>query len=164
LVAESGWAELCSGHDRARVEAAATAELSEMGLDSESLSGDQLRLDVGVDASGQDFYRVSVRSDLVVHFSEPRVNVIESDTGFSVEVLGRTGMRYAEHGKSAFVDSEVLAKPGAIAVYPKSIRHWDPPHDAEPLDDEDRNRIVTNIHRAFAARGYEAQVMANHWP
>jgi hypothetical protein len=43
------------------------------------------------------------------HFSEPEPNVIESSTGFSVRVLGRTGMRYTEGERSVWIDSEVLA-------------------------------------------------------
>jgi hypothetical protein len=38
-----------------------------------------------------------------------RVNVIESNEGFSVEVLGQRGLRYTEGGKSLRVASEMLA-------------------------------------------------------
>jgi hypothetical protein len=39
-------------------------------------------------------------------FSIPRLNVIESDEGFSVEVLGRTVTSNREGDKVLFVDSE----------------------------------------------------------
>ena len=68
-------------------------------------------------------------------FSVPRVNVIESDEGFSVEVLGRTGLLYSEGVKSMHIDSEVLASPGGIAIIEKSIRGWNPPHNNELIDD-----------------------------
>jgi hypothetical protein len=97
------------------------------------------------------------------HFREPRPNLIQSDAGFSVEVLGRTGLRYVEQGKTAIVDSEVLAKPGAIAVYRDSLKGWEPPDGALVLADGDRERIMANIKRAFTAMGYEAQVVAD-WP
>jgi len=42
-------------------------------------------------------------------FSVPRVNVVKSDSGYLVEVLGRTGMKYSEGERSMFVDSEVLS-------------------------------------------------------
>jgi hypothetical protein len=42
-------------------------------------------------------------------FTIPRTNVVSSDEGFSVEVLGRIGIEYREGGKSMFADSEVLA-------------------------------------------------------
>ena len=92
-------------------------------------------------------------------FSAPRPNRIESDSGFAVEVLGRTGMRYFEGDRSAFIDSEVLAKPDAMALYQSSIRRWDPPHESLEVDEEDRRRIVENIRAAFESQGYELQVI-----
>jgi hypothetical protein len=94
-----------------------------------------------------------------VKFSAPRPNLIQSDSGFSVEVLGRTGMRYVEGDRSMFVDSEVLAKPCAIALWRESIKRWDPPHDAEAVGPEDRSRIIENIQRAFESQGHELQVI-----
>ena len=94
-----------------------------------------------------------------MNFSAPRPNPIESDSGFSVEVLGRTGMRYVEGERSMFVDSEVLAKPGAMALWAETIKGWDPPHDAEAVGPDDRSRIVDNIRRAFESQGYELQVI-----
>jgi hypothetical protein len=41
-------------------------------------------------------------------FTIPKINVVAGDEGFSVEVLGRTGIEYREGGNAAFVDSEVL--------------------------------------------------------
>lgn len=91
-------------------------------------------------------------------FSEPRPNLIESDAGFSVEVLGRTGLRYREGERTAFVDSEVLAEPDAILAYRNSIQRWDPPNESQPLDDSERDRIIENIKRAFEFRGYKLHV------
>jgi hypothetical protein len=92
-------------------------------------------------------------------FSEPEPNVIESSAGFSVRVLGRTGMRYAEGLRSVRIDSEVggAATP-AIAMFTDSIRVWDAPDYPEPVTDADRDRIVANIERAFAACGRELYV------
>jgi hypothetical protein len=64
-------------------------------------------------------------------FSIPRTNVIESDTGFSVEVLGRTGLRYREGDRVMHVDSEVQMGPSGMIVGASSIRRWDPPYAAE---------------------------------
>jgi hypothetical protein len=36
--------------------------------------------------------------------------------GFSVEVLGRTGLRYREAGRQMFVDSEVLTGPRGMGL------------------------------------------------
>ena len=58
-----------------------------------------------------------------------------------------------------FVDSEVLAKPGAIALWRESIKRWDPPHDTEAVGLEDRSRIIENIQWAFQSQGHELQVI-----
>lgn len=94
-------------------------------------------------------------------FSEPEPNVIVSSSGFYVKVLGRTGMRYTEGQGSVWIDSEVLAKPGAIALYQDSIRAWENPEGSAPVNDADRSRIVENIERAFESCGYELQAWGN---
>jgi hypothetical protein len=93
-------------------------------------------------------------------FSVPRVNVIASDQGFSVEVLGRVGLRYEEGGKTIFVDSEVLAPgfPASMVIWPSRMDHWDPPHADEPVDGATRQRIVERIREAFRFRGVEIEV------
>jgi len=95
--------------------------------------------------------------DMEERFSEPEPNVIESTEGFSVKVLGRTGMRYTEGTRSVWIDSEVLAKPRAIAMSKKTIRFWEEP-EPEEVSEKDRDRIANNIKRAFEACGYELQV------
>lgn len=69
-------------------------------------------------------------------FTIPRVNVVESDAGFSVEVLGRTGMKYREGEKALSVDSEVLAPGKGLAIFSDSIKEWDAPHTTEPITPE----------------------------
>jgi hypothetical protein len=91
------------------------------------------------------------------YFTEPEPNVIESSTGFSVTVLGRTGMRYSEGERSVWIDSEVLATPGAIAMFKETIRAWEGPDHAE-VSATERDRIAGNIKRAFDACGYDLQV------
>ena len=86
------------------------------------------------------------------HFSAPRPNLIESDTGFSAEVMGRTGIRYREGARSVLVDAEVLTKRG-IALWSRSIKQWEPPHQADRLEAADRVRILENLRRAFASQG-----------
>jgi hypothetical protein len=93
------------------------------------------------------------------HFSEPEPNLIISSAGFSVQVLGQTGMRYVEGDKSVWIDSEVLAKPGAIGLYKDSIKAWGNTGSPAHLAEDDRRRIVANIGRAFQACGYELQII-----
>jgi hypothetical protein len=89
----------------------------------------------------------------------PRPNVIDNDAGFSVEMLGRTGLRYVENAKAVRIDSEVLAGPNGLAIYSSSITHWDPPHSAEAIDEETKRRIVENIRAAFCFRGFDIEVL-----
>ncbi len=89
-------------------------------------------------------------------FREPRTNVIESDEGFAVEVLGRTGLRYTEGSRSAKVDSEVVMGPSGLVIYKSSIRAWG---DGGEIDEPERARIVENIRRAFAFKGYDIEVI-----
>lgn len=100
-------------------------------------------------------------------FSSPRVNLIESDEGFSVEVLGRTGLRYVEGQKSMFIYSEFLVASSSrvLVLYASSIRSWDPPHSAEIVDDTVKNRIIENIRAAFRFHGHEIDVLRPgfHW-
>jgi hypothetical protein len=92
-------------------------------------------------------------------FKMSRPNVIESDEGFSVEVLGRTGLLYTERAKKLHVDSEVLAGPSGLVIYRDSITTWEPPHTDELIDESKRAAIVDNIRRAFRSDGLEIQVL-----
>jgi len=92
-------------------------------------------------------------------FTVPKVNVIASDEGFSVHVLGRTGIEYTEGARSVFVDSEVLAGGHGIAISKGSIKAWQPPHQDEKITEEERQRIVDNICRAIRFRNQPVQVV-----
>jgi len=92
-------------------------------------------------------------------FKIPRNNVIESDEGFSVEVLGRTGLLYTEGSKKLYVDSEVLAGPSGLGIYKNPIKSWDIPQNDELIDKSKRDTIIDNIRRAFRFRGVEIEVL-----
>ncbi|MGA1987724.1 MAG: Imm74 family immunity protein [Candidatus Sulfotelmatobacter sp.] len=92
-------------------------------------------------------------------FFVPRVNVVESDAGFSIEILGRTGMKYREGEKSLFVDSEVLVQGKGIAISSKSIREWDPPYTASPISPEKRDAIINNIRQAMEYQNEPLEVL-----
>ena len=81
-------------------------------------------------------------------FSIPRPNVIESEKGYSVEVLGRTGLRYTDGGRVLHIDSEVLAGPSGIIIYSQSIN-----------TEKDKAKIIENIQAAFKFRGFDIQVV-----
>jgi hypothetical protein len=67
-------------------------------------------------------------------FTSQGPNLYKSSDGFSVEVLGRTGLRYGEANRQMFVDSEVLTGPYGMAVYKDTIQKWDPPCHNVPGD------------------------------
>lgn len=94
-------------------------------------------------------------------FSEPEPNLIESSAGFRVRVLGRTGLHYSEGDRSAWIDSEVLATPRAIAIYMDAMKVWTSPGSSEEVTTEDRARATSNIERAFTACGYQPQFVPN---
>lgn len=86
-------------------------------------------------------------------------NLYQSAEGFSVEVLGRTGLAYRESGKEMFVDSEVLTGDTGMVVYRDSVSNWKPPHDDIPVSDADRERIVQNIRHVFRQQGFQIDVI-----
>jgi Immunity protein 74 len=92
-------------------------------------------------------------------FFVPKVNVIASDEGFSVEVLGRTGIEYREGDRAMFVDSEVLAAGHGIAIFKASLKCWKPPHDTEPLSDEKKREILRNISSAIGFRKQPVEIL-----
>lgn len=75
-----------------------------------------------------------------------------SDSGFSVEVLGRTGLEYREGNRVMFVDSEVLVTRG-IAVFTHTIVRWKPPFDGEQVTYSKKQQIIANIIAAFTFFG-----------
>jgi len=88
-------------------------------------------------------------------FERSRPNVIESDEGFSVRVLPRTGLIYMRGGKQVFVDSEILADDYGMVVIASRISHWD---SGEPIDEQSRLAIVEDIARALHWDGNELDV------
>lgn len=92
-------------------------------------------------------------------FHIPRVNVIESDTGFSVEMLGRTGMEYREGDKIMFIESEIaMTDVPTVAIWKDSIRAWKPPQDKEQITETKRMEILKNICAAKKWRGTQVEI------
>ena len=92
-------------------------------------------------------------------FTVPGPNRYESSRGFSVEVLGRTGLRYVEDERTLFVDSEILAAPAGMLIYRDSIKSWDASDEVEPLSEEARQRIIDNIRAALGSQGIAVDVI-----
>ena len=77
-------------------------------------------------------------------FSTPRNNVVESDEGFYVEVLGRTGLKYVEGSRAVFIDSEVLMGPHGMAIDKKSIKNWQIP--SGDIDSPEKDKLIRDVH------------------
>lgn len=92
-------------------------------------------------------------------FTSPRPNFYESSDGFSVEVLGQTGLAYREPGRRMFVDAEVVMGSSGLMLYRDSISRWDAPNEADPVDAAERQRILENIRQAFLFQGFEIDVI-----
>lgn len=88
-------------------------------------------------------------------------NTYISDEGFSVEVLGRTGLLYQEGPRRLRIYSEYLVGPRGIGVTGSSIRGWEPPHADDPLGPRQQLTILDNIRRAFRLEGYDIDI---EWP
>ena len=87
-----------------------------------------------------------------------QANVIRSDSGYFVEVLGPTGLRYGEGHRTMRINSEWLIAPASLVVYAHSIAHWDDAPE-EQVEAQARDRILSNIRAAFRSQGHEIQVM-----
>ncbi|MCD4754141.1 MAG: hypothetical protein K8R40_13810 [Anaerolineaceae bacterium] len=92
-------------------------------------------------------------------FKIPSINVIESDEGFSVEVIDRSEVLYTEGCQKFSISAEMIAGPSGLVLYKNSIESWDSSPDNRVIDKEKRNIIIDNIRRAFRFRGIEIQVI-----
>ncbi len=86
-------------------------------------------------------------------------NTAASDEGFSVKALGRAGLEYREGPRSADVDSEMLFRKCGIAVYKDSFKAWMPPFEVETVSEEERDRVVDNICRAFEFQKMRVEIV-----
>lgn len=79
-------------------------------------------------------------------------------SGFSVEILGRTGLLYTEGDKVMLIYSEALTSPGHMVLYQSSMVRWDHPSVLEPLGPDERLRIIQNIRQTFEPKGYVLEI------
>ena len=92
-------------------------------------------------------------------YTSPRPNLYVSSDGYSVEVLGQTGLRYREAGRSAFIDSEVLAGPTGMLIYADSIAAWESSEGPTPVTEAERDHIIENVRATFRSQGFEVDVI-----
>lgn len=89
-----------------------------------------------------------------------RRNTISSDEGFTVKVLGgRGGVRYTEGDRSLEINSEFSGGIRGVILYKNSIVAWESPIGRTAVSDDERDRIVKNVCRAFEFDGYASEVL-----
>jgi hypothetical protein len=67
-------------------------------------------------------------------------------------------LRYREGARSLFVFREPALDRHMLIDY-ESMERWEPPFENDELSDDDRERVIRNMRRAFAPRRYTAKVM-----
>jgi hypothetical protein len=92
-------------------------------------------------------------------FRKPKPNLIESDSGFSVELVGGGKLIYREGGKSITFTTESSVGPVLFVVCLGEYSDcWDPPSDAVRISDEDWRRIADNIREAYRSQRLKIEV------
>jgi hypothetical protein len=73
-------------------------------------------------------------------------NAAESTEGFSVRRLSHNALEYTSGGRYL----EIEVEPGeALAVYRSTLKTWLPPHDVEPLSEDERDVILSRVSAAL---------------
>lgn len=87
-------------------------------------------------------------------FTYPRTNLILSDRGFSVEIRGRSTIRYAdaENILDIFAESLVRSEPTMI-IRSADARASDGP-ETSGFSQPERDEIIDNIRRAFGFKDW----------
>jgi hypothetical protein len=89
-------------------------------------------------------------------FRKPKPTLIESDAGFSVELLGGGKLIYREGGKSVtFTGEHWVGSVFLVVNLGEYSDCWDPPFDTVKISDEDFRRIGDNIREAYRSQGSE---------
>jgi hypothetical protein len=80
-------------------------------------------------------------------------NVIASDEGFYVEMVGWAGLKYSSLGNTILVNSEFsVSDYKKIMVVFSDIKKWD---SGTPIDEQARKKIEDNITKALIWNGLE---------
>ncbi len=97
-------------------------------------------------------------------FKSPQPNIIESDEGFSIRVVGagKYGIIYREGDLAIKVLSDAAIIPIGYIIYKNSIKEWAPPASGNIISEQTRKRIIDNLSRAFLFQGYQIEVDETH--
>ena len=101
---------------------------------------------------------MTVKSEVFM-FKLRKFNVIESDEGFSLKIVNRTGLLYSIGQKKLQIDAEMLASVSGFLIYRSSIVSWLPPFENEIINEEERDQIIENTRRALSFIKESLEVM-----
>ena len=88
-----------------------------------------------------------------------RPNTFQADDASAVVLIDRFQLRYCEGDRSMLVEQDLQGVQRVIAIERGSMRSWEPPHEHEPVSEEERDRIIGNMRRALAIRGYSLDLL-----
>ncbi len=92
-------------------------------------------------------------------FRKPKPNMIESDTGFSVEQVDFSNLAYREGDKTVTLTIEHLVGPAIFVVYLGGYTdRWDPPFDTVIIGNGEWRKIGDNIRDAYRSQGFQIEV------
>jgi hypothetical protein len=79
--------------------------------------------------------------------------------GFSIEMLGRTGIQYRESDKRMLVESEILMTDvPTVAIWRDRIRSWAPPYEMEEISEQKQTEILKRICAALKWRNTQVEI------
>ncbi len=87
--------------------------------------------------------------------------IVNVDEDFSIESLGRVGIKYTQRDKSYYVDSELLTGQIRLVIWENSIRPW---HERlnrgykQKMEEKVTQEILENIRRAFEWEGTKIEI------
>lgn len=94
-------------------------------------------------------------------FSIPAINVISSDEGFGVEILGHTRIRYFDGVAETHFSMEYATGISGLVIFARQNEIVGPPESSrigQALNDAEREKAVKNIRDAFQFTGWEIDV------
>jgi hypothetical protein len=97
-----------------------------------------------------------VRRIVELHNSIREMSMFWKRRPYKIHFRPLVDMEYIEGGKRLRPDCEGQGM-NEIAVAKASIARWEPPHENEPLSEEDKKRIMSNIEAHFGRWGTKIQ-------
>jgi len=79
--------------------------------------------------------------------------------GRSVEILGRSGIKYKNKSQKYFIDSEMLVSPEFdIVIFSDSVRYYNDTSLIHPLTKDEKNEIIRIAVKLLESAGIKVDV------